>query len=348
MRIAPTSAVPSEIPRFENVFWRPPTSPLCSSGSADTVTAPSCDASAPMPRPARSIGQSGDLGARALRRARRRTPTRPRNSMRNPKRVDEPGRRLREQLGDADRGDHQRDRQRQDAQPGVDGREPERDREEQRHREEEAGLQQVLEEEGAEPAAQQPDPEDRGIEQRGQAGVAPVLLPLEEAEQHDAPAEEQPDHRREPEPRGRVGLGLHEAPRPRAQHAVDDQAETEGRERGADEVEPGALFLRRVGGAAVEQEDHADDQDLADEHVAPRPVGGEQPADQRAERDRDRATRSDDAVGAWPLGLHEVRRHQRHDRGHHQRRARRPSRNDHPNSSTGRFGDSAVVNEPHA
>ena len=25
-----------------------------------------------------------------------------------------------------------------------------------------------------------------------------------------------------------------------------------------------------------------------------------------------------------------------------------PSRNDHPNSSTGRFGDSAVVNEPHA
>ena len=58
MRIAPDKAVPSEIPRLEKVFWSPPTSPLCSSGSAETVTAPSCDASAPMPSPASSIGQS--------------------------------------------------------------------------------------------------------------------------------------------------------------------------------------------------------------------------------------------------------------------------------------------------
>ena len=39
------------------MFCSPPTSPLCSSGTDDTVTLPSCDASAPTPRPASSIGQ---------------------------------------------------------------------------------------------------------------------------------------------------------------------------------------------------------------------------------------------------------------------------------------------------
>ena len=53
----PASAVPSDAPRFVSVFCRPPTSPVFSSDTADTVTAPSCDASAPMPSPASSIGQ---------------------------------------------------------------------------------------------------------------------------------------------------------------------------------------------------------------------------------------------------------------------------------------------------
>ena len=57
MTIAPVSAVPMEIPRFVIVFWSPPTSPLCSSGTEDTVTLPSCDARAPIPRPASSMGQ---------------------------------------------------------------------------------------------------------------------------------------------------------------------------------------------------------------------------------------------------------------------------------------------------
>ena len=54
--IEPASAVPSEAPRFVIVFWTPPTSGLSSSGTADTVTAPSCEASAPMPSPISSIG----------------------------------------------------------------------------------------------------------------------------------------------------------------------------------------------------------------------------------------------------------------------------------------------------
>ena len=79
---------------------------------------------------------------------------------------DPPRRRVREHLRDPDRGDHQRDRQREDPDAGVDRREPERDREEQRHREEQAGLEQVLEEERDEAAPQQRDPQDRRVEQR--------------------------------------------------------------------------------------------------------------------------------------------------------------------------------------
>ena len=57
IRTAPASAVPMEAPRLVTVFCNPPTSPLCSSGTAETVTAPSCEASAPTPSPASSIGQ---------------------------------------------------------------------------------------------------------------------------------------------------------------------------------------------------------------------------------------------------------------------------------------------------
>ena len=56
MSTAPASAVPIDAPRLVRVFCSPPTSPVCSSGTDDTVTLPSCDASAPTPRPARSIG----------------------------------------------------------------------------------------------------------------------------------------------------------------------------------------------------------------------------------------------------------------------------------------------------
>ena len=52
----PASAVPIDAPRFVIVFWTPPTSGLWSSGTAETVTAPSCEARAPIPRPISSIG----------------------------------------------------------------------------------------------------------------------------------------------------------------------------------------------------------------------------------------------------------------------------------------------------
>src|SRR6266566_1268084 len=65
----PTRAVPSEAPRFKAVFCSPPTSELSLSGTADTVTAPSCDASAPMPRP---MSKSGTVTTEAVASASRR------------------------------------------------------------------------------------------------------------------------------------------------------------------------------------------------------------------------------------------------------------------------------------
>lgn len=54
--IDPARAVPIEAPRLVTVFWTPPTSALCSSGTADTVTAPSWEASSPIPSPMSSMG----------------------------------------------------------------------------------------------------------------------------------------------------------------------------------------------------------------------------------------------------------------------------------------------------
>ena len=78
----------------------------------------------------------------------------------------------------------------------------------------------------------------------------------------------------------------------------------------------GVSFTRRAS-----SEDHRDDQHLAGEHPPPRGVGRERAADQRAQRGGDRAGGGDEPVGARALGLAEVRRDQRHDRGHDQHRA---------------------------
>lgn len=54
--IEPASAVPNEAPSCVAVFCSPPTSELFSVGTAETVTLPSCEASAPMPKPMISRG----------------------------------------------------------------------------------------------------------------------------------------------------------------------------------------------------------------------------------------------------------------------------------------------------
>ena len=98
-----------------------------------------------------------------------------------------------------------------------------------------------------------------------------------EQPQHDAAAEDQPDHRatgratrarrawaaRSPTPPS-AGCRSTIRPRPSAESA------------GADEVEPHPAPAGDVGHPAGQREDHDHDQDLAGEHPAPRAVGREQ------------------------------------------------------------------------
>ena len=82
----PAIAVPSDAPRFVIVFWIPPTSGLSSSGTAETVTDPSWEASDPTPSPISSIGRKTTSGPESGLSAPSRT-TVPRASERSPSRT---------------------------------------------------------------------------------------------------------------------------------------------------------------------------------------------------------------------------------------------------------------------
>ena len=135
MSTEPASAVPSDAPMLVAVFCRPPTSGLCSSGTAETVTPPSCEASAPMPRPSSSSGTVTTSADGPTSMAARSTtvPGEHRESAEphDPARVG-----VRAEARDPGCREQQRDRERQQPHAGVDRRETERDRQEQRHDEE--------------------------------------------------------------------------------------------------------------------------------------------------------------------------------------------------------------------
>ena len=207
-------------------------------------------------------------------------------------------------------------------------------------------LEEVLEEERGEARAQDRDPQDRRVDERLALALDEAVLPPEEERQHGGAAEHQPDHRREPDPFGRVGLGLDEAPGPGAQDAEHDQPEAEGREPGPDQVQL-HLPLRLAGlDAAGEDEDRDHDQDLAGEDVAPGEVGGEEAADDRADRDRDRRGGGDQAVGAGPFGAAEVGGDEGDDRGQDQRRPEALQAATSRSAAPAGSGASAVVSEP--
>jgi hypothetical protein len=63
-----------------------------------------------------------------------------------------------------------------------------------------------------------------------------------------------------------------------------------------------------------QQEDDDDDQDLTREHPAPRRVGGEQSADERAGSHGDRAGRRNQSVRTGPRISGEIGRDERNDR----------------------------------
>ena len=240
MSTAPASAVPIDAPRFVMVFWMPPTWPVCSSGTDETVTAPSCEASAPIPSPASSMGTVDDLGARALFQ-RGDQHDQADEEREEAELGDAPRGHVREHLGDPGGREQERDRERKQADPGVDRAQPEGDRQVQGDREEEPALDQVLEEEGGEAALEAPDPQHGRVDERRAAAIDHPLLPDEEQPHDHAATEQQPDHGRQADQLGCIRLRSHDAPDAGAEDPEDDEAEPGGRQRGADEVEAGVL-----------------------------------------------------------------------------------------------------------
>ena len=191
------------------------------------------------------------------------------------------------------RRDQQRDRERQQADAGVDRRQPERHRQEQRDDEEHAGLHEVLEEEH--PQTADAAGRCRSIDGRT-SGSAPRRSRRDSHSKNshsERTARPRISHSvaEMPNSSGASGFGVTQPqtlerstpntarPRPAADSTTPTTS-IRGRSPG------GSSAIRRV-----EREDPDDDQHLAGEHQPPAQVGREQAADQRADGDRDRSRR---------------------------------------------------------
>ena len=127
---------------------------------------------------------------------------------------------------------------------------------------------------------------------------------------------ERPDHD------GPPGFGWIQPHSPERSTPKTSSAEPERRQHRADHVEvrarapTGASAIRRG-----RSEDDEHEHDLAGEHPAPGEVGRAEAADQRPDRDRDRAGRGDQAVGGRAALGREVAGDERDDRRQDQRGA---------------------------
>ena len=247
MSTAPARAVPIEAPSWVPVFWSPPTSPLCSSGTADTVTLPSCEAIAPMPGTGQQQRPGDDLGAGAD--VEQGDQEHEAGEQRHePEADDPPWRGIRAQLGDAGGEQQQRQRERKQPDARLDRRQPERDRQEQRDDEEDARP-------GPGTWKKNEVTPSRSWMFRSIVGSISAPSPRCDAAGSPTPANrasttppastsqitgESPSHS------GASGLGCTKPHAPDAQDADHDQAEAERRQRGADQVEPDALLGGRV------------------------------------------------------------------------------------------------------
>jgi hypothetical protein len=85
------------------------------------------------------------------------------------------------------------------------------------------------------------------------------------------------------------------APDAGAQHPEDGEAEAGRREHDPHEIDLGTLSGRFVLEAPRQRQDAEHDQHLAGEHEPPAEIGGEHPADERADRDGEIAVANEPA-----------------------------------------------------
>ena len=213
------------------MFCRPPTSPLCSSGTAETVTAPSCEASAPDPEAGEEHRPGDDLGGAGVESSRA-TSTHDADEQRarNPMRHDPARRGVGKQLRDADRGEEQSviDSGRIRTPVSIADRPSATERNSGTAKNRPACSRNWKKNDVSPPRSSR-IPQHRRVD-----AAAPCRRrdgAFSQREEQPAarapPPSIEPDHRREAEPRGPPGFGLDEAPGAGAQDAEDDQAEAE-------------------------------------------------------------------------------------------------------------------------
>ena len=184
-------------------------------------------------------------------------------------------------------------------------------------------------------------PNEPGVASRSSGAAAAglrgdVLLPRDEQAEHDEPGRDEPaPSRNSPTQDGPPG-SKHPSPLPGAEHAEHAEPETEGRQGGADEVEAEPLLRLGIGDPAGQRQDADDQDDLPGEHVAPGPVRGGYPADQRPRGDGDRAGRGTRPYALGRSAVPKLKATSATIAGMISA-APRPSRTDQPRISTGRL-----------
>ena len=290
------SAVPSDAPRLVAVFWMPPTSGARSSGRDETVTAPSCEASAPIPAPISSSG-TVTIAAVAPGLSAGDEDRGPGHDQEQADARDAPGAALGRTLGiptaitssEIDSGTSRIPVSIADSSSTTDRN---------------SGIVKKIPDcrknwkpNSVRPPVELPDAQDRRRQQRLAAVLLEAVAPQQERPQEQQAARDQPDDRRRPREGRRVRLGLDQAPLAGLEDPEHEQRHAARGQHGADDVDPRALGRRRrLRDPADRDEDDDDDDDLAREHPAPGRVGRERPADQRSDGHGDRPGRRDEAV----------------------------------------------------
>ena len=294
--IEPASAVPSDAPRFVIVFWMPPTSGLSSSGHGGDRDGAELRGERADAEPDQQHRHEDDLRAR-VGVERREQDDRAGEQREQPAADDEPRRDVREEARDPDRRDQQRDRQRQEPRARRERGQPEADRQVQRYDEEDPACTRYWKKNIVRPPlscrfrsiAGRPAAPRRGRPRRASQRRKSQIT--------NRPASISHTSARAPPRRARRPSAGSSPTRPSGD-AEDEHARARRGEHGADDVELRALLgPARRRSAARSAGSPSDHHDLTGEDPPPREVGRAEPADQRPDRDRDRARGRDEPVG---------------------------------------------------
>ena len=261
---------------------------LCSSGTAETVTAPSWEASAPMPSPTSSIGTSTISAPGVRRRARR--AARPSRRTARAGRGGPPaaGRRAGSSFGMPTAAISSATESGSSRTPVSIAESPSATERNSGTTKKSPAWTRYWKKNIVRPPASCRLRSIAGSTSGSPPRASTAALPAEEEPEHEQPAEQTSQITGEsPNQDGRARLRLDQAPLAGAQHAEHEQPSPMAESTAPTRSSAARSLGRRVGDPPGEHEDAEHDHDLAGEHPAPGEVRRGEAADQRADGDRD-------------------------------------------------------------